>query len=198
MTAKINAKVPFKKSMTKQVKAEIETRHGIELYHHNPFVPDVRVRSRRVTNKRGDMMLVDAATGEINASIAGFWESKEVDSTRFVKLFINGVRALAELSNAGTKVFEILYIELQENIGKDRIYLHYKNVDKNETSLSERTFRRGLAELLDKKFIALTPTVGWYWINPDFVWNGDRITFVQEYYKKAENKYVDQHDSIEK
>ena len=150
--------------MKKKAQAEPETRHGIKLYEHNPFVPDVKVKSRKITNERGDMMLVDAATGEINSPIAGFWECKEVDSSSFVKLFINGVKALAELSNAGTKVFEILYIELQRNTGKDKIYLRHKNLDKNEAIISERTFRRGLAELLDKKFIALTPTIGWYWV----------------------------------
>ena len=176
--------------MKKKAQAEPETRHGIKLYEHNPFVPDVRVKSRKITNERGDMMLVDAATGEINSPIAGFWECKEVDSSSFVKLFINGVKALAELSNAGTKVFEVLYIELQQNTGKDKIYLHHKNLDKNEAIISERTFRRGLAELLDKKFIALTPTIGWYWVNPDFVWNGDRLAFVKEYHRKADDGQI--------
>jgi Firmicute plasmid replication protein (RepL) len=176
--------------MNRKAQTEPETRHGIKLYECNPFIPDVRLKSRKITNERGDMMLVDAATGEINSPIAGFWESKEVDSSSFVKLFINGVKALAELSNAGTKVFEILYIELQRNTGKDKIYLHHKNIDKNEATISERTFRRGLAELLDKKFIALTPTIGWYWVNPDFVWNGDRLAFVKEYHRKADDGQI--------
>jgi hypothetical protein len=171
----------------KKAQIDAATRHGIKLYEYNPFVPDVRVKSRRITNERGDMMLIDATTKEVTSPIAGFWECKEVDSSSFIKLFINGVKALAELSNAGTKVFEILYIELQRNSGKDKIYLHHKNLDKNETALSERTFRRGLAELLDKKFIALTPTIGWYWINPDFIWNGDRLAFVKEYHRKGDD-----------
>ncbi len=177
--------------MKNKALSEAETRYGTKLYEYNPFVHEVQVKSRKVTNERGDMMLIDKATGEINAPIAGFWESKEVDSSSFVKLFVNGVKALAELSNAGTKVFEVLYMEIQRNAGKDKIYLHYKNLDRNEAILSERTYRRGLAELLEKKFIALTPIVGWYWVNPDFVWNGDRLAFVKEYYRKPNDIQID-------
>lgn len=130
-------------------------------------------------------MLVSSNTGEIQTQIAGFWESEEVDSAKFVKLFVNGVKALAELSNAGTRVFELLYIEMQSNIGKDQVYLSYTGLDKNEKAISRSTFSRGLAELIDKKFIASMPAIGWYWVNPDFIWNGDRLAFVKEYRKAS-------------
>lgn len=126
-------------------------------------------------------MLVSANTGEIQAPIAGFWEAQEVDSTKFIKLFVNGVKALAELTNPGTRVFELLYIEMQSNIGKDQIYLSYSGLDRNLKSISRSTFSRGVAELIEKRFIAAMPAVGWYWINPDFMWNGDRLAFVKEF-----------------
>lgn len=162
---------------------EHETRRGVALYETNPFMPgtSVQTKTRRVTNKRGDMMLVSANTGEVQAPIAGFWEAQEVDSTKFIKLFVNGVKALAELTNPGTRVFELLYIEMQSNIGKDQIYLSYSGLDKNLKSISRSTFSRGLAELIEKRFIAAMPAVGWYWINPDFMWNGDRLAFVKEF-----------------
>jgi hypothetical protein len=166
---------------------ENETRRGVALYDANPFMHGtaIKAKTRRVTNKRGDMMLVNANTGEIQAPIAGFWEAEEVDSTKFIKLFVNGVKALAELTNAGTRVFELLYIEMQNNIGKDQIYLSYSGLDKNLKAISRSTFSRGLAELIEKRFIAAMPAVGWYWVNPDFIWNGDRLTFVKEFRKQA-------------
>jgi hypothetical protein len=169
-----------------------KTRRGIEVYQKSPFIPSVATRSRVVTNKRGDMMLVSTETGEIHAPIAGFWESKEVDTAKFVKLFINGVKAFAELSNAGTKVFELLYIEMQNNIGKDQIYISYAAMDENGKNISQSTFRRGIAELIDKKFIAAMPATCWYWVNPDFVWNGDRLAFVQEYYRQDIEKKIEE------
>lgn len=178
---------------------ENETRRGVALYENNPFLAQaaVQTKTRRVTNKRGDMMLVSSETGEIKAPIAGFWEAEEVDSTKFIKLFVNGVKALAELSNAGTRVFELLYIEMQNNIGKDQIYLSYSGIDKNLKSISRSTFSRGLAELIEKKFIAAMPAVGWYWVNPDFIWNGDRLAFVKEFRRvnpKAKVEAIEAHE----
>lgn len=161
---------------------ENETRRGVKLYEQNPFMQStsIQTKTRRVTNKRGDMTLISSATGEVQTQIAGFWEAQEVDSTKFIKLFVNGVKALAELSNAGTRVFELLYIEMQNNIGKDQIYLSYTGLDKT-TTVSRSTFSRGIAELIEKRFIAAMPAVGQYWINPDFIWNGDRLAFVKEF-----------------
>lgn len=176
---------------------------GKERFEKNPFLSgaEVATKTRRVTNKRGDMMLVNSNTGEIQTQIAGFWEAEEVDSTKFVKLFIRGVKALKELTGAGTKVFEVLYINVQENIGKDRVLMSFAEVDQALTPMSESTFMRGMRELVEKKFIAATPTLGVYWLNPDFVWNGDRLAFVKEYRKKQlepqrDTKTLDMFDEV--
>jgi hypothetical protein len=153
------------------------------LYDENPFVPSVAVKRKRITNKRGDMTLINNDNGVITSSIAGFWEVQEVDSSQFLKLFINGVKALKELSSAGTKVFEILYIEMQNNIGKDRVYLSIANVNQEITPISKTIYTRGMRELIDKGFLAASSSMNLYWINPDFLWNGDRLAFVKEYYK---------------
>ena len=168
-----------------------DTRRGVAVYRINPFLAaNVPTKTRRVTSKRGNMMLVSGDTGEIKSNIAGFWEAEEVDASKFVKLFVNGVRALAELSSAGTRVFELLYIEMQNNIGQDQIYLSYVQLDGTERSMSRATFKRGLAELIEKHFIAAMPATSWYWVNPDFVWNGDRLAFVKEYWKKSVPKAI--------
>lgn len=74
----------------------------------------VKTKTKRLTNKRGDMMVV-GETGEIIAPVAGFWQAQEVDAAKFVKLYVNGVRAFKELTNAGTRVFEVLYLEVQKH-----------------------------------------------------------------------------------
>jgi hypothetical protein len=164
-----------------------QTRRGIVLHEDNPFMMDITTKTRRVTNKRGDMMLVSSLTGEIQSEVAGFWEAEEVDSTKFVKLFVKGVKALKELTNAGTKVFEVLYIHVQQNIGKDRIYMAFPEIDQELTPMSVATYTRGMRELIEKGFIAATLSQGWYWLNPSFVWNGDRLAFVKEY-RRTENR----------
>lgn len=165
-------------------KVEPKKRGSRTIYEVSPFVPNVTVRTKKVTNKRGDMMLVSSDTGEITAPIAGFWEAKEVDDEKFVKLFVNGVKALAELSPAGTKAFSVLYEALQATIGHDRVYVSFHSVDQNKTKMSRATFTRGFTELVEKDFIAPCMDMNWYFINPAFVWNGDRLAFVQEYRRK--------------
>lgn len=163
---------------------EVKTRRGMAVYKKNPFVGAgiVKSKTRRITNQKGDMMVV-GETGEIIAPAAGFWQAQEVDAAKFVKLYVNGVRAFTELTNAGTKVFELLYLEVQKNIGKDKVYLSFSALDES-AKLSQATFTRGMKELIEKKFVAPTAVIAWYWLNPDYMWNGDRLAFVREYRKK--------------
>lgn len=165
------------------------------LYNENPFLVELATRTKRVTNKRGDMVLVNGETGEVQSKIAGFWEAEEVDATKFVKLFVKGVAALKELTAAGTKVFEVLYLRVQENIGKDQIYMSFGSVDQTLTPMSEATYTRGMRELVEKQFLAATPNIGLYWLNPSFVWNGDRLAFVKEYRKTSSKPKAEQIDT---
>lgn len=166
------------------------TRRGVELYSENPFVFDVQTKTKRVSNRRGDMMLVSGETGEIKSQIAGFWESEEVDSTKFIKLFVQGVQALKELTAAGTKVFEVLYLRVQASIGKDQIQMAFAAIDQTLTPMSEATYSRGMREILEKGFLAATPVQGTFWLNPAYIWNGDRLAFVKEYRKEGSKKQI--------
>jgi hypothetical protein len=74
---------------------------------------------------------------------------------------------------------------MQENIGRDQIYMAFSAVDQAVTPMSNPTYDRGMRELIEKSFIAATPMQGVYWINPSFIWNGDRLAFVKEYRKKS-------------
>jgi hypothetical protein len=171
-------------SMSNEVEAK--TRRGLTVYATNPFMQAgiVKPKTKRISNNRGDMMVV-GETGEIVAGVAGFWQAQEVDAAKFVKLYVNGVRAFKDLSNAGTRVFEVLYIEVQKNIGQARVYLSFTSLDPSIKNLSQATFTRGMRELIDKGFVAPTEAVSWYWLNPDYMWNGDRLAFVREYRKKG-------------
>ncbi len=179
--------------MTETIVSVQQTRRGVAIYEANPFMPEVQTKTRRVTNRRGDMMLI-SNEGEVVSNVAGFWEAEEVDSTKFVKLFVKGVKALKELTGAGTKLFEVLYIRVQENIGKDQVMMAFAAVDQALTPMSEATYTRGMRELIAKGFIAATPVQGVYWLNPSFVWNGDRLAFVKEYRKTSTKKVIERDD----
>lgn len=129
-------------------------------------------------------MVVNESTGQIMAP-AGFWQIEEVDKSQFVKLYVNGVKAFKDLTGSGTKVFELLYLEVQKSIGRDRIYLSFHAVDQAVTPMSESTFMRGMKELVTKGFLAESVAPGLYFLNPDYMWNGDRLGFVKEYRLKT-------------
>lgn len=160
-----------------------------KVYATNPFMVEVETKNRRVIHgSKESMVLVSQNSGEVVGNAAGFWESHEVDATQFVKLFISGVKALKALSSAGTRVFEVLYLRVQSEVGKDLVNMGFWLVDQNITPMSEKTYIRGLGELIAKGFIALTPQPGLYWLNPSFVWNGDRLAFVKEYRRASPKK----------
>jgi len=159
-----------------------------ERYLKNPFIGNAVANTksgvRRIIDKSGARMMVVAEnTGEMIAP-AGFWQTQEVDRTQFVKLYVNGVRAFRDLTGAGTKVFELLYLRVQESVGKDEIWLTFLNIDQTINPISKAVFYRGMKELLEKGFIAEGLSPGLYYLNPDYMWNGDRLAFVKEYINK--------------
>lgn len=169
--------------------SEPKERRGLRLYESNPFLSvaagNTKHGVKRITAEGGDkMMIVNGGTGEIIAP-AGFWQIQEVDKTQFVKLYINGVKAFKGLSNAGTRVFEQMYLQIQNAIGKDQIIMAWHAVDQAVSPISKSTYSRGLRELVDKGFLAASMVPSIFFINPDYIWNGDRLAFVKEYRKIA-------------
>lgn len=102
-------------------------------------------------------------------------------STKFVKLYPDGVRALRRMNSAGTKVFELLWFEARDNMGKDEIFLSFSRVNQEVTPIGKSTFMRGMAELIASGFLAPTLVQGWYWLNPYYIWNGDRRAFLKKH-----------------
>lgn len=171
-----------------------KSRRGFVRYKENPFllpaVENTKSGSKRVTSNKDKLLIISEKTGEQLAG-AGFFHYQEVDKTQFLKLYVNGVKALTELSSSGTKVFEVLYRTVQDNINKDTIFLAFDLIDQNIVTISESTFYRGMKELIEKKFIAETTTQNLYFINPDFLFNGDRLSFVKTFIKKNDPKKIE-------
>ena len=160
----------------------------------NPFLSNASVNSKtgtkRLSNKKGDKFMIVSDNGETVAP-AGFHEIIEIDKTQFVKLYINGVKAFQGLKSAGAKVFEIIYRAVQENPGSDKIYLHFMSVEQNITPISRATFFRGMTELIERGFIAESFEPGVYFLNIDYLFNGDRLTFIKEYRIKSIDSMIE-------
>jgi hypothetical protein len=128
----------------------------------------------------------------ISVGGAGFYEFEEVDNTRFVKLFLDGIKQAAGLSKAGLAVFELVYKQVQGSPGKDEIKLNqFLAADSN---IPERNYQRGVRELLEKEFIYRSPSDGLFFVNIRYMFNGDRLAFVRGYRRKGSAPTINQAD----
>lgn len=167
---------------------QISTKRGFPVYRTNPSVPSTKglsTRSKRfhVPGGKGSM-IVDNSTGEIKGiGGMGFWWDEEVDSSRFVKLFLDGIKQAAGLSKTGIQVFELVYHQMRASPGSDEIKLN-QYVAKDH-GISDRTYQRGVRELLEKEFLYRSPSDGVFFVNIRFMFNGDRLAFVKSYHLKG-------------
>lgn len=166
------------------VKKPLISRRGLPRYAENPSVVSAASNSKtgtkRLANKAGDKFMVISEHGEVMTP-AGFHQVVTVDKTQFVKLYINGVKAFQGLSSSGTKVFELIYSIVQSSPGSDRFYLHFMSAEEHQLEMSHSTFHRGLGELLKKQFVFESVTPNLYFLNVDYLFNGNRMAFIKEY-----------------
>lgn len=154
----------------------------------NPLLEGVTLRTK---NKRvsagGVQPVIDPKTGEVrNAVIV---EEIEVDETQFVKVFTAGIRAAFNLSLTGARVFQAILDAYQHQPMSggfaDSIYLHFFDggLDGRRLDMSERTYRRGLVELLENGFL-YPRGENLFWVNPTMFFRGNVASFMKVYRKR--------------
>ncbi len=160
-----------------------------ERYSKNPFVTGmiIPVKGKRIRlSKLGkdDNVLVNQLTGEEQGTHVTTY--KKVDSEQFVKLFAQNIALTFDLKSAGIKAFNLMLWCVQNAIEKDQIpldkyalsiFLKENNDRKPRIQFAISTLSRGLRELEQAQIIAKTIRPGWFYINPNFCFNGDRIAF---------------------
>ena len=170
-------------------------RRKVPKYKENPFLKDVVEKSqtgyKKIASKDNNALVVmNAETGELQGA-AGIWYKEEVERSQFVKLYSDGVAAILGLKSPGKKIFRIVYNQLYGMDGKNKteIVLNYDMLSDEEQSLvSRRTFTSGVSELIAAGFIAETYVPTYYFINPAYIFNGDRLAIVKEFTLKKEPK----------
>jgi hypothetical protein len=118
---------------------------------------------------------------------------EEKDDAEFVKVFAAGVAANYDLTRTGQRVFQAVLGEYQNtpmNGGfADAVYLSWfgDGLSGRDIGMSEKTFQRGLREMLAKGFLApKVPNV--YWVNAALFFKGDRVAFIKEYRRRSSKK----------
>jgi hypothetical protein len=167
---------------------QVSTKRGFPVYRTNPSVPAANglpTRNKRFQVPGGKgAVIVDNSTGELKGiGGMGFWWDEAVDPDRFVKLFLDGIKQAAGLSKTGMSVFEVVYLQMRANPGSDEIKLN-QYVAKDH-GMSDRTYQRGVRELLEKEFLYRSQSDGLFFVNIRFMFNGDRLAFVRSYHLKG-------------
>lgn len=156
----------------------------------NPLLEpqQITTRKRFVRSGRAED-LVNPATGEIHG-IATIHQVEERDDAEFVKVFAAGVAASYELSKTAQRVFQVVLDQYQRTPMSrgfaDHVNLFWFDggIDGRAVDMSERTFMRGLKELLEKRFIASKDGTA-FWTNPALFFKGDRVLFIKEYRRRV-------------
>lgn len=159
-------------------------------YKTNPFLEDmlIPVKGKQVRLSklgRDDNILINQSTGEVLGTHVTTY--RKVDGEQFVKLFTANIAMTFDLKAPGIKAFSVLLWSVQNKaLSKDEVPLDALVLEEFTDAhqgkepplrLSQSTFLRGLAKLVKAQIIAKTVRQGWYFINPNFIFNGDRVAF---------------------
>lgn len=157
---------------------------------HNPLMePQQLVTKRRYVRSGRSEDLINPATGEVHG-VAAIHQVEERDDAEFVKVFAAGVAASYELTKTAQQVFQIVLAQYQQTPMSrgyaDTVELYWfgDGIEGRDVGIKERTWQRGLKELLEKRFV-WPKTSSSYWVNPALFFKGDRVMFIKEYRRKT-------------
>ncbi len=157
-------------------------------YEVNPLVVSKEIILKERTVKVGSAReLIDSSTGEVS-NVNAIYQRKIVDSERFAKIYIEGLAKTFGLSKTAMRVFQVILKSCEKDT--DQIYLNFMQASKIDELLIERTYHRGLLELLKAGFVAYSDMPNKFWINPHLFFNGDRVKFITEYVRENSSKPV--------
>lgn len=153
----------------------------------NPLIEGFTMTTKNKRFGTGRPQQMVDKNGEVHEAV--IVREEELDDLHFVKVFTAGIRAAFELTLTGSRVFQaILDVYQKEPMSggfADSIYLHFFDggLSGSKIDISDRTFRRGLVELLERGFL-YPRGESLYWVNPNLFFRGNRATFIQSYLRK--------------
>lgn len=176
----------------------VSIRHGREVYADNPFLESfaIQIQRKSMTVAAG-LSIKDKDNQDVSAGAVAMY--KEVDVEEFLKIYVKNIKILFDLSAPAQKTIIPLMHVIQKT-AKDIAHIFFSFRDAQQACLdldlkpiSKATYHRGIKDLIDANFLAVHINGPfWYWINPNILFNGDRVRFIQEYKikRQQENKSI--------
>lgn len=176
---------------------KIERLSDLPKYLENPFIDKAVsvIESNRgqkkqfMSGNRGVQQIVaNVDTGEIVGQSV-FAKVVEVDEDKFAKLYLSELALLWDLTKPALRVFTYILSILRPN--DDRVFIDIEEALKHTNYASKESLFLGLRELVKAGIIARSERFYMYFVNPMFVFNGNRITFARTYVKKSKSKTIE-------
>lgn len=192
--------------MNREVKTEAtfpevvgESRRGHVLYARNPFMQEIsiQVSERKTTISKGSIVVSSRGEKISDACIA---QIVPVDKEKFVKVYVQNIAAIFDLNKSGIRMLGVLLHIVQGYPNQDQVFMSFPEATKNHAEINQKplsrtTYDRGIGELISNDVIAESPRgAGWFYINPNLVFNGNRVTFINSYVR--EEAYQDEVEKL--
>lgn len=159
----------------------MKTLHDYPQADVSPYAGSLKQRlnecsSSRVLSFGNARVDLEKYQNNITAKIA---LTQKVDHDAFIKVFRESIRYIAKLS----KTAQAVLVYIMDNIPKDKGHVIIDNAAVMEmcSFKNRKSVRDAVVELLDKNFITRTTVPKVYWVNPLILFNGNRITYANEY-----------------
>lgn len=186
----------------------VRTFKGKEMYDVNPFIETIIIQTRNKSQIIGKNLVVTDQDGmELSMSTVSAY--KKVDTQEFLKVFAATYTLMMGLSPFAYKTLIIfMYAITYDAIGKDVVFLPYSKAEKymeeinaenngKKIKITQSEFSKGVRQLIANNLIAANNNGdGWYFINPNYIFNGDRVAFLQIYEKKKKEKEIQAQGSL--
>lgn len=148
----------------------------------NPFIDDLRtnikIKNSLKLISRGDLIeTVNVATGEVNSGVySAIVKEKKSEQDKFVKIYPEGCKVFNTLSKNATSV--LWYFISVIGYG-DTVALNMKKVKEFTGYNTDKSIYTAISELKEKNIIANHYRNGIYYINPLYLYKGQRYKLLE-------------------
>ena len=173
----------------------------------NPFIKELRVDLQNSEKKRRQWVKAFDENGQrsvqntvINTNGEVVAETrlvniKRVEEKQFAKIYTERIKMIWEMPAPATKVFSYFLAHLKPN--QDEIFIMEEDIKEFCDYTSSNPIYKGIKWLIMNEFIAKSYKTNWYYINPTIFFNGDRLIFIEGYYKKNPNENEDERQYLD-
>lgn len=165
----------------------------------NPLISTQEIELRKGLVRTGGYSDVLNEVGEVEA-VSVIHKSMELDDEHFVKMFAAGIAASFELNRTSQRVLTAVLAAYERTPMRGgfadwvELYWFGDGLEGQALDMSEKTFQRGLKDLLARGFLSpRNPTT--FWTNPHLFFKGNRVLFVTEYKRRAYDKTIESQPS---